>query len=147
MGKFLTCQSSMVVFSSDCLASEASVLYSQLSRGLLAPGLVLFGDNTYIDLSFVAMPFPNVSAGSKDVYNFFHSQLCIRVKCAFSMLVHCWGILRSATPLGITIKTVALVNALAKLHNYIACMDCTDTACELTTEDLSNILHLRLVMS
>ena len=58
------------------------------------------------------------------------------------MLVHRWGILRSAIPMHITIqKTVALVNALDKLHNY--CIDQkndTDTVCELTTEDLSNIM-------
>jgi hypothetical protein len=43
--------------------------------------------------------------------------------------------------MGITIqKTVALVNALAKLHNHcIGCKDGTDTVCEPTTEDLSNI--------
>jgi hypothetical protein len=126
---------------SDSLAFEASVLYRRLSRGLLAPGLVLFGNNAYINLLSMATPFPNVSSGSKDDYNFYHSQLPIRVECAFGMLVHCWGILRSAIPLGITIqKTVALVNALAKLHNYcIDCTDGTDTACEPTTEYLSNI--------
>jgi hypothetical protein len=37
-------------------------------------------------------------------------------------------------------KNMALVNALAKLHNYcIACTDRTDTSCEPTTEYLSNI--------
>ena len=37
-------------------------------------------------------------------------------------------------------KTVALVNALAKLHNYcIDCQDGTDAVCEPTTEDLANI--------
>ncbi|KAL3779629.1 hypothetical protein ACHAW5_000595 [Stephanodiscus triporus] len=109
--------------------------------GLLAPGLVLFGDNAYINSSFMATPFPNVSSGSKDDYNFFHSQLRIRVECAFGMLVHRWGILRSAIPMGITIqKTVALVNALAKLHNYcIDRKDGTDTVCEPTAEDLANI--------
>ncbi len=82
----------------------------------------MFGDNAYINLSFMAAPFPNVSSGSKDDYSFYHSQLCICVECAFGMLVLRWGILRFATPLGITIqKTVALVNALAKLHNY--CID------------------------
>jgi len=127
--------------SSDCLAFEASNLYSRLVRGLLAPGLVLFGDNAYINSSFMATPFPNVSSGNKDDYNFFHSQLRIRVECSFGMLVHRWGILRSAIPMGITIqKTVALVNALAKLHNYcIDRQDGTDAVCEPTTEDLANI--------
>ena len=127
--------------SSDCLAFEASNVYSRLSRGLLAPGLVLFGDNAYINSSFMATPFPNVSSGKKDDYNFFHSQLRIRVECSFGMLVHRWGILRSAIPMGITIqKTVALVNALAKLHNYcIDRKDGTERVCDATAEDLTNI--------
>lgn len=38
------------------------------------------------------------------------------------MLVQRWGMLRSIMPLNITIrKTIALVNALAKLHNF--CID------------------------
>jgi hypothetical protein len=79
--------------------------------------------------------------GNKDDYNFFHSQLRIRVECSFGMLVKRWGILRSAISMGITIqKTVALVNALVKLHNYcINRTDGTDTVCESTTEDLANI--------
>ena len=127
--------------SSDCLAFEASNLYSRLVRGLLAPGLVLFGNNAYINSSFMATPFPNVSSGNKDDYNFFHSQLRIRVECSFGMLVHRWGILRSAIPMGITIqKTVALVNALAKLHTYcIDRQDGTDAVCDPTTEGLANI--------
>jgi len=41
------------------------------------------------------------------------------------MLVHRWAILRSEIPFNITIvKVVALVNALAKLHNF--CIDVQD---------------------
>ncbi len=65
--------------SSDCLAFETSNLYSRLSSGLLVPGLVLFSDNAYINLSFMATSFPYVSSGNKDDCNFFHSQLWIRV--------------------------------------------------------------------
>ncbi len=128
-------------------ARISAVDYKQLTSGLLAPGLVLFGDNAYINSSFMATPFPNVSAGCKDDYNFYHSQLRIRVECAFGMLVHCWGILRSAISNGITIqKTVALVNALVKLHNY--CIDCVDLTTSMirepTTKDLSNIVNSEL---
>ena len=66
--------------SSDCLAFEASNLYSRLSRGLLVPGLVLFDHNAYINSSFMSTPFPNVSSGNNDDYNLFHSQLWIRVE-------------------------------------------------------------------
>ncbi len=86
---------------------------------------MLFGDNAYINTPFMAAPFTNVSLGSMDDYNFYHPQLCIRVECTFGMFIKRWGILRAALPSGITIKkTVAMVNALAKLHNF--CIDCVD---------------------
>jgi hypothetical protein len=105
--------------SSDCLAFEESDVYHQLEHGLLHAHMVLFGDNAYLNLKFMVTPFPNVSSGSKDDFNFFQSQLCIRVECAFGMLVGCWGILRSAIPQNIYLtRTIALVQALAKLHNF-----------------------------
>ncbi len=63
--------------SSDCLAFEGSVVYHQLEHGLLHDNLVLFGDNAYLNSKFMVTPFPNVSSGSKDDFNFFHSQLRI----------------------------------------------------------------------
>lgn len=61
--------------SSDCLAFEASDLYQHLENGLLANGLVLFGDNAYLNTQYMATPFPNVTSGSEDTYNFYHSQV------------------------------------------------------------------------
>ena len=70
----------------------------------------------------MAMPYPNVLGGSRDIYNFFHLQLHIRVECAFGMLVKCWGVLCMAMPSNITIvKTIALVDALASMCNF--CID------------------------
>ena len=111
---------------SDCLAFESSALFSELTGGILEEGLCLFGDNAYLNSPFLATPYPNVSSGYKDAYNFFHSQLRIRVECAFGMFVTRWGILRSAIPKGITLrKTTAMVLALAKIHNY--CIEQKDT--------------------
>jgi hypothetical protein len=71
----------------------------------------------------MATPYPAISGGTKDSYNFYHSQLRIRIECAFGILTHRWTMLRSAIPMKVSIKrTVALVIALAKLHNY--CIDC-----------------------
>jgi hypothetical protein len=104
---------------SDCIAFKGSNLYERLERGLLKNGLVLFGNNAYLNTRYMATPFPNVSSGCKDDYNFFHSQVCIQVECAFGQLVLRWGILRSAMPCNITIvMTVALVSCLARLHNF-----------------------------
>ncbi|KAL7425511.1 hypothetical protein ACHAXH_000094 [Discostella pseudostelligera] len=68
-------------------------------------------------------PFTNVAGdpnrAAEDAYNFYHSQLRIRVECCFGMLVQRWGLLRMAMPRNLTVtKVVALVIALAKLHNF-----------------------------
>jgi hypothetical protein len=62
------------------------------------------------------------------------------------MLVKRWGILCSAMPQGITIKkTVALVNAMAKLHNFcIERVDGTNTAEGLLSKDMSNLMNSEL---
>ena len=110
---------------SDCLAFEGMSLFQKLEDGMLAPGLCLFGDNAYLNTSYMATPYPGVSGGSKDAYNFYHSQLRIRIECTFGILTHRWSILRSAIPMNVSIrKTVALVLCLAKLHNY--CIDADD---------------------
>ena len=131
-GKFLDMSIRYPGSTSDCLAFESSSLFDRLQNGLLAEGLCLFGDNAYLNSPFLATPYPNVSGGYKDAYNFFHSQLRIRVECAFGMFAQRWGILRSAIPKGITLrKTTALVLALAKIHNF--CIDQTDTTILPTT--------------
>ena len=104
---------------SDCLAFEGIAIYEKLERGLLAPGLCFFGDNAYINCIFMATPYPGVSGGSKDAYNFYQSQVRIRIECAFGILTHRWAILRKALPQNMSIsKSVSLVLALAKLHNF-----------------------------
>ena len=59
------------------------------------------------------------------------------------MLVKRWGILHSAMPHGITIKkSVAMVNAMAKLHNFcIDCVDGTKTAEGLLSKVMSNLMN------
>ena len=126
-GRFLEMSITYGGSTSDCLAFEGSRLYQRLEEGLLIDGFCLFGDNAYINTPYMATPFKNVSSGSRDHYNFYHSQLRIRVECAFGMLTQRWSILRAPLPVGISIsKCVSLVNALAKLHNF--CIDCFEEA-------------------
>ncbi len=80
--------------SSDCISFEASNLYERLEGGLLKKGLVLFGNNAYLNTRYMAMPFPNFSSGSKDDYNYFHSQVCVQVECTFGQLVLRWVIFK-----------------------------------------------------
>ena len=52
----------------------------------------------------------------------------IRIECAFGMIVQRWGILQMAMPKGLGIaRIIALVNALAKLHNF--CIGKDDSGC------------------
>jgi DDE superfamily endonuclease len=107
--------------------------------------LCLFGDNAYINTPFMATPHSATTGGSKDAYNFYHSQLRINIECAFGRLVARWSILRSAIPQNITIaKTTALVIVLAKLHNF--CINESDAeAASLTDSDANNVLLLGAV--
>eukprot|EP00970_Alexandrium_tamarense_P017966 scaffold12964_cov117-Alexandrium_tamarense.AAC.1 len=69
-------------------------------------------------------PYPNTSRGARDNYNYFHSQLRIRIECAFGMFVQRWGMLRTAIPCNVSVpKTISLVLALAKLHNFCLSQD------------------------
>ena len=91
------------------------------TEGFLAPDLCLFGDNAYVNDTFMATPFPNVSVDSvEDAYNFYHSQLRITIECAFGMLVNRWGILRKPLSQNYELhKIVALVIFLCRLHNFM----------------------------
>ncbi|KAL7425726.1 hypothetical protein ACHAXH_000202 [Discostella pseudostelligera] len=124
--------------SSDCLAFERSELFERCEGGLMKNGKVLFGDNAYLNTQYMATPYTNFSGNeehmTKDDYNFFHSQLRIRVECCFGMLVQRWGILRTALHHSISLaRIVGLVNCLAWLHNF----------CISETERLNKKVNLR----
>lgn len=131
-GRFLDVSVMFPGSTSDVLSFESSAIYTKLEDGLLAPSLCIFGDNAYINTRFMATPYTGVSGGTKDAYNFYHSQLRINIECAFGRLVHRWAILRSAIPMNISIgKTTALVVALTKLHNF--CIDENENELSVST--------------
>ena len=73
---------------SDCLAFESMSLFQKLEEeGILAAGLCIFGDNAYLNTPYMATPYAAVSGGTMDSYNFYHSQLRIRILCW-----HAWKI-------------------------------------------------------
>ena len=52
---------------SDCLAFEGMALFQKLEGDILAAGLCIFGDNAYLNTSYMATPYANVSGGTKDL--------------------------------------------------------------------------------
>ena len=88
-GKILDISVVYGALTADCVAFEASDLHARLEDGLLQN--TIFWQQCLIESFFMVGPYSNVSGNpnkkSKDNYNFFHSQLHIRVECAFGMLV------------------------------------------------------------
>jgi hypothetical protein len=119
-GRFLDVSISHPASTSDFLAFSTSKLQKKIERpGFLAPGLCIFGDNAYVNNSYFMTPFKNVKGGSKDAFNFYHSQLRINIECAFGMFVGRWGILRKALPKTMGLKKItALTLCLCRLHNF-----------------------------
>jgi len=127
---------------SDFLAFTTSGIYGKLEEeGFLDSNKVLFGDLAYVNCRYMATPFKGVKSGTKDDYNFFHSQLRINIECAFGQLVNRWGILRKALPATMSIgKVSCLVMCLCKLHNFcvderLARVDGADAIEEPTAQD------------
>ena len=66
---------------SDYLAFVTSSLNRQLTEGEGLPqGYCLYGDNAYVNKSYMAVPFQATANGPKDSYNFYHSQVRINIE-------------------------------------------------------------------
>ncbi|KAG7344010.1 DDE superfamily endonuclease [Nitzschia inconspicua] len=105
-------------------------------------GLLLFGDNAYINTDNMVTPFKGVSGGWKDAFNFYHSQLRINIECAFGMLVHKRGCLRKPMPVNFSLKKICrLVIALCKLHNL--CIDFDRSLSVSSISDDNNSIAMR----
>jgi hypothetical protein len=105
--------------------------------GYLMEGLVIYGDNAYVNTTKVVSPFKQVSSGPKDAFNFYQSQLRITIEGAFGMLVHKWAVLRKPMNTNLPVSSISRwVLALCKLHNF--CIDEREAAMEnlqLTVDD------------
>jgi hypothetical protein len=79
---------------SDSKTFYASNIYNTISQ--LPAGFFVVGDNAYTLSSILLMPYSGATKlnPSRDAFNFFLSQLCIRVKQAFGMLVMKWRIFK-----------------------------------------------------
>ena len=75
-GRFLDISIMYPGSTSDCLAFEGMELYNRLERGGLYDDLCLFGDNAYVNTSYMATPF---------------LQLCIAYAVRFSRRPNCPG--------------------------------------------------------
>ena len=86
-------------------------------------GKYIVGDNAYICTESLLTPYAGAEQRNesvKDTYNFYLSQLRIRIEMSFGLLTNKWRILRR--PLQVKLKNTGKVfMCLCRLHNY--CID------------------------
>ena len=102
---------------SDQVAFERTSLPQKIST--FPPGFYLVGDAAYQVSDVMLVPFTGAQRANKtkDAFNFFLSQLRIRVEMAFGLLQSKWSILQK--PLLTSLCTAAkTLEACARLHNY-----------------------------
>jgi hypothetical protein len=138
--RFLDIDISHPASTSDHLVFSTSLLYHRLNEpnpttgySFLAKGLCLFGDNAYVNTEYMATPYSHTDLTyNQDNYNFYHSQLRIRIEMAFGMLVRRFGILHRQFHPKIPISSViAMTMAMCRLHNYL--IDERETTVKETT--------------
>jgi DDE superfamily endonuclease len=142
-GRFLDISIGHPASTSDFLAFTTSKLHALLEvPGFLAPGLCVFGDSAYVNNAYFITPFKNVKKGVKDSFNFYQSQLRIKIECAFGMFVGRWGLLRRALPQAMSLKKVTgLTLCLCRLHNF--CIDHREKKLltPLASDTMENLAH------
>jgi hypothetical protein len=101
---------------SDLVSYEETELSKRVEK--LPVGVFLLGDNAYMLSEHLLTPFPgNELPSNQDAFNFYLSQLRIRVKMAFGLLVSKWRSFRA--PIEASIEhTTQRVLAAQKLHNF-----------------------------
>ena len=81
----------------------------------------LVGDAGYVCSDKLLTPYPGRDLDKKlDAYNFYQSQLRIRVEQSFGLFVGRWGILWSPLRLSLE-KQTAILHTLFRLHSF--CLD------------------------
>jgi hypothetical protein len=103
----------------DLKAYRKSILSKLIEN--LPEGYYCIGDNAYCNSEHLLVPHPGKNLTERqDSYNFYISQLRVRIENAFALLVGRWGILWR--PLRVPLRRQPnLIKCLCKLHNF--CID------------------------
>ena len=86
----------------------------------LPPGLFFVGDAAYTLEEHLHVPFTGADKldANKDVFNFYLSQMRIRIEMAFGRLVQKFGILERNL-VGQLESSSKIITACSRLHNYV----------------------------
>jgi hypothetical protein len=105
----------------DCIALvKWSLLYNVMKK--LPLGCYFSGDNAFPQCRFIMTPFTEpqlrgILGLSRDAYNFYLSQLRIRIEMAFGLLVSKWRIFKKPLECKLSNAPIVVLAACA-LHNF-----------------------------
>lgn len=102
---------------SDQVALERTSIHQRIMA--LPTGMYIVGDAAYQLSDMLLVPFTGTQRDDpgKDAFNFFLSQLRIRIEMAFGLLQTKWSVLKK--PLQVNLATAArVIEACARLHNF-----------------------------
>jgi DDE superfamily endonuclease len=100
--------------------SESSKIASLIEG--LPEGYYTVGDNAYVNSNHLLVPFPGKLSNDdpRDAFNFYLSQLRVRVENCFALLVGRWGIFWGPLQMPLRYQPM-LIKAVCCLHNF--CID------------------------
>jgi hypothetical protein len=109
------------------ITSYRNITLPQLVEKLPA-GFYITGDPAYIPTEHMLTPYSGSQRNDEanDIFNFYLSQLRIRIEMAFGLLTTKWRIFRR--PLEGTLENQAkIIETCARLHNFVITEDTEDT--------------------
>jgi hypothetical protein len=107
----------------DAVAYELTNLRDVIEK--FAPGAFIAGDAAYLLTEHLLVPYTGTDKQNpdKDSYNFYLSQLRIRIEMSFGMLTTKWRILRRKLETSL-VTSSKILECCARLHNYV--LNCKD---------------------
>ena len=102
----------------DCKAYEFTGLKDIVDN--LPSGIYVVGDAAYMLSEHMLVPFTGAEKldVEKDAYNFFQSQVRIRIEMAFGRLTTKWRVLRRKLETSLKVSSKVIL-ACAMLHNFV----------------------------
>jgi hypothetical protein len=116
----------------DAVAYEHTMLHDTIEK--FAPGAFIAGDAAYILTEHLLVPFTGTAKQDpdKDSYNFYLSQLRIRIEMSFGLMTTKWRILRRKLE-STLVWSSKIIEACARLHNYV--LNCKDDIDDLEKDN------------
>ena len=135
---------------SDYMSWATSSLCKRLDADengdVILKGKCILGDNAYVKTHYMTTPYKYNVTPEKDSYNFYQSQLRIKIECTFGVLVHRWAVLRSPLQFPLC-KVTPIMSCLCRLHNF--CIDEKEKKkCSIIESSVdSDLIHLQAVVN